>query len=73
MDGDVGVVAKAEGEFAGEGGVELDAVKAAAAGGEEVGDGSVAGADLYDGAVGDVAEGFGDAAAGGFVGEKVLT
>ncbi len=72
VDGDVGVVAEAEGELAGEGGVELDAVEVGAAGGQKVGDCSVAGADFDDGAGGCVAEGVGDAGAGVFVDEEVL-
>ena len=73
VDGDVRGVAEAEGEFAGEGGVELDAMKAGATWREKFGDGAMAGADFGDGALGDVTERVGDAQAGGFVDEKVLT
>ncbi len=72
MDRDVGVVAEAEPQFAGEGGVELDAMEAGAAGGEVRGDGAVAGADFDDGAGADVAEGFSDAEGGCLVDEEVL-
>ncbi len=65
-------VAEAEAEFGGEVGVELDEEEAAAAGGEEVGDGSVAGANLDDGSVGGVSEGFGDIFLGAVVDEEVL-
>ncbi len=51
----------------------LSRLKAFAVGGEKSGDGAVARADFYDGAGGGVAEGFGDAAAGGLIDEKVLT
>jgi hypothetical protein len=73
VNGDVRIVAEAEGQLAGEGRVELDAVQACAAGSEEVGDGSVAGADFDDGALAYIAEGFGDAEAGVLVDEEVLS
>ena len=72
VDGDAWVVAEFEGEFFGERGVELDAVKVRGACGENTGDGAVAGADLDYSASRDVAECVGDALAGGFVGEEVL-
>ena len=72
VDGDARVVAELEGELFGEGWVELDAVKMRGACGEDGGDGAVAGTDLDDGAVVDVAECVGDAVAGGLVGEEVL-
>ena len=56
VDGDARVVAELEGELSGEGWVELYAVKMCGACGEDGGDGAVAGADLDDGASGDVAE-----------------
>ena len=71
-DLDVEVGAEFEAEFGGEGGVELDGDEAAAARGEDGGDGAVAGADLDYGAGGDVAEGIGDCVAGAVVGEEVL-
>lgn len=72
VDGDVGLVAEAEGELAGECRVELDGDEAVGAGGEDLGDGAVAGADLDDGAVGEVAEGVDDGVAGAVIGEEVL-
>ena len=72
VDGDARIVAEFEAELFGEGRVELDAVKMRGACGEDRGDGAVAGADLDDGARGDVAECVGDAVAGGFVDEEVL-
>jgi hypothetical protein len=72
MNRDVGIVAKAEGEFAGERGVELNAVQASAAWGKQTRDGSVAGTDLDDRAVGDIAERVGDADAGILVNEEIL-
>ena len=72
VDGDVCVVAKAEGEFAGECGVKLDAVQASATRCEQAGDGSVAGTDFYDCALGNIAERIRDAHAGVFVDEEVL-
>ncbi len=69
----VGVVAEAEAEFGGEGAVELDGDEASGAGGEDFGDGAVAGTDLDDRALGEVAEGVGDAVAGGVVDEEVLS
>ncbi len=72
VHGDVRVVAEAEGELAGKGGVELDAVQAAATGGERGGDGAVAGADFNDGAGAVVADRGGDAQAGCLVHQKIL-
>jgi hypothetical protein len=72
VDGDVGLVAEAEGELAGEGGVELDAVEVLAARREQAGDCAVPGADLDDGALADVTESIGDAEARVLVDEEVL-
>ena len=72
MNGDVRVVAEAEGEFAREGRVELDAVEMGAARCEQGGDGAVAGADLDDGALAEIAQRAGDTKRGGFVDEEVL-
>ena len=72
VDADVGMIAEAEGEFGGEGGVELDSDETVGAGGEDLGEGAVAGADLDDGAGGEVAEGVDYGVAGAVVDEKVL-
>ena len=72
MDFDVGLVAKAKAELGGESWVELDEDEAAGAGSEQVGDGAVAGADLEDGAGGDVAEAGGYVVAGDVVGQEIL-
>ena len=67
VNGNVWVIAEPEPEFAGEGRIELDGVKAGAATGEVRGDRAVAGSDLDDGAGAQVAEGTGDAQRGGLV------
>lgn len=69
----VGVVAIVEGEFGGEGAVEFDADQALGAFGEDAGNGAVAWADFNHSAVGDVAQGVGDAMARGVIGEEVLS
>ena len=68
----IGVVTEAEAQFRDEGTVEFYRDEALGTFGEDGCDGSVAGADLDDGSVGDIAEGICDAMAGCVVGEEVL-
>ena len=68
----MGLLAEAELEFGCEGAVKFQGDEAPGAGGQDVGDGAVAGADFDNGAAGEVAEGIGDTALGVCIDEKVL-
>jgi hypothetical protein len=72
QDGDVGLRGEVRPEVRGEGRVEFDGDEALGAAGEDVRDGSAAGADFDDGAVGDIAECVGDGGLSGRTDEKVL-
>jgi hypothetical protein len=72
QDGDVGLSGEIGVEIGGEGRVEFDGDDALGAAGEDVRDGSAAGADFDDGAVGDIAERVGDGGLSGRTDEKVL-
>ena len=67
------LVAEAEGQLGGERAVELAGDEAFGAAGEDLGEGAVAGADLDDGALADVAECVYDGVAGCVVDEKILS
>ena len=71
-DLDIGVVAEAETQFGYESAIELYGDEALGTFGEDGCDGSMAGADLDDGAGGNIAEGICDAIAGCIVGKEVL-
>ena len=66
------LVAKTKGELGGEGAVEFEGDEMAAAGGEDLGNRTVAGADFDDGAFAKIAKGLDDSVARSIIYKKVL-